>query len=74
MFARNIFDLPRIDVVASADDQFLGPSDDADVAVGLEAAEVSGSKPSVFGKRLRVDLGTLPIAFEDIWTTDLNLV
>src|SRR6516225_9641025 len=47
MTGRRILDDRRIDVVAAADDQILGPPGDADEALGADGTEIAGDEPSI---------------------------
>ena len=49
---QQLLDLPRIDVEPAGDDEVLRPSRDAEVAVGVELADVAGQEPAV-AERIR---------------------
>ena len=42
-----VLDHPRVDVVAAADDEVLGPAREVDESLGVNAAEVPGVQPAV---------------------------
>ena len=46
MLEEHLLDRHRVDVVAAADDQVLGPAGDPQVAVRVEPAEVAGVDPA----------------------------
>ena len=74
MRAQDVLDLARVHVVAAADDQLLRPSDDAEVAVGVELADVAGAEPAVGGERLGVGVGPVEVAGEHVRAPHLDLV
>jgi hypothetical protein len=51
--AQNLLDLRGVHVLATGDDHVSEPARDVEVAVGVEAAEIAGSKPPVVEQLLR---------------------
>ncbi len=47
MGQQRIFNHPRVDVVAAADDEVLGPAGEVDEPANVDAAEVAGVQPAV---------------------------
>src|SRR6266852_6290889 len=73
MTAEHVFDLARVDVVAAADDELLGPADYAQVARVIEIADVAGPEVALLGERRRRRLGEVEIAAEHVGTLDEDL-
>ena len=57
-----LLDLPRVHVLAAADDHVLDAADDVEVAVGVHHREVAGVHPAVGVDRLGGALGVVPVA------------
>ena len=63
MLHHRLLDQRRVDVVAAADDQVLGPAGDPEIAVGVEPPEVAGAQIAAVGddaavaRRFGVDVG-----------------
>ena len=60
-----LLDLPRVDVLAAADDHVLDPPDDVHVAVVGHHREVAGVHPAVGVDGLGRALGVVPVALHD---------
>jgi hypothetical protein len=65
MLVEHLLDLPRVDVVAAADDQVLLPVHDVEVAAGVDPGQVTGVEPAV-ADRLGGGLGALPVALHHV--------
>jgi hypothetical protein len=50
MTEQQVLDLGRIGVEAAHDEHVLRPADDAQQAIGVEDAEVTGAQPTIFGQ------------------------
>src|SRR5262245_24344001 len=72
MLVQDLFDLPRIDVVATANDQVLLPVDDCEVAVLVDPAYVPGAEPPIGDGRGRL-CRPAPISLHDVVATDHDL-
>src|SRR4029077_21217952 len=57
-----LFDLPRIDVLSTANDHVLDASHDVDVAVGVHGGQVAGVHPSGVVDGLGGAVGIVPVA------------
>ena len=66
------FDLDAVDVLAAADDHVLGPVDDVDEALVVDAGDVARVQPAV-GDRRRRRLRLVPVALDDVGTLDPQL-
>src|SRR5580658_6427292 len=64
-FADGCFDLGRIDVLATRDDQVLDPADDVRPAAGVDADDVPGAEPSI-DKGPPGGLRLVPVPGEDV--------
>src|SRR6201999_1144982 len=73
VLVEHLFDLARVDVVAAADDHVLGPVDDVEVAVLVDAPDVAGIQPSVGGDRGLGGVRQIPIALHHVVAPDLDL-
>src|SRR5580693_732619 len=73
MFVEDFFDLARIDVEATADDQVLLAVDDVVIAVVVNLSDVAGGEPAVGGYGGRRRLGQVPVPFHDVVAADLDL-
>src|SRR5262245_33913306 len=72
MGEQDFVDLGRSDLFASAVDQLLNSSHEAQVAIGIEHTLVAGAKPAV-EKRSRIRFGVVLITLNDVRTLDYNL-
>jgi hypothetical protein len=72
VLVQDLLDLPRVDVVAAADDQVLLAVDDGEVAVLVDPADVAGAEPPV-GDRLGRLLGAPPVALHQVVAADRDL-
>ena len=59
-------DHPRVDVVATADDEILGSSGEVDEAVGVEAAEVASVQPAVVDEVVTADPWPVELGVGDV--------
>ncbi len=72
MAVKDLLDLPRVDVVAAADDQVLGPVDDEVEAVLVAVTEVAGVQPAAAqGSLGRLRLAS--VALHDVVAADQDL-
>ena len=62
MLEQDLLDLDAVHVLAAADDHVLGPVDEVEEAVGVEAADVAAAEPPLGRDRLRVRLRPVPVA------------
>src|SRR5581483_6487482 len=65
-------DLDAVDVLAAADEHVLGPVDDVDEALVVEAGDVAAVQPAV-SERLGRGLGLVPVALDDVRSADPEL-
>src|SRR5215472_16737042 len=65
VLVERLLDLARVHVVPAADDHFLLPVDDEEVAVLVGPRQVSGAEPAV-GNRLRGRLRPPPVALHHV--------
>src|SRR5690606_37440576 len=65
-------DFLGIDVVAAAEDQILGTSDDGEVAVRIQLTDVAGAEPAVGGEFLARLFGHAPVTGEHVRSLDLH--
>src|SRR5581483_6717508 len=68
----DLLDLPRVDVVAAADDQFLLPVHYVVEAVLVDPCKVPGAEPAAADGR-RGRLRALPVALHDVVPADRDL-
>jgi hypothetical protein len=78
MLVEHLLDLPRVDVVAAANDQVLLPVDDVEVAVLVDPGQVTGVEPAPIRlpcplHGLGGGLGALPVAFHHVRPADDDL-
>ena len=73
MQADRLFHFSWVDVVASADDEFLGAAGDAQISFIVVFTEITRSKEIVFRKRLGCGVRPFPITGKDIGSFDFNL-
>src|SRR4029077_11984989 len=69
---QRLLDLPRVDVVAAADDQVLLPVHDVEVAVLVHPGQVTGVEPAV-ADRLGGRLGAMPVTLHHVRPADDDL-
>src|SRR5262249_27329432 len=67
-----LFELPRADVLALADDDVLPPARDAKVARGVDGAEVTGAEPSLAREGVGVER-RVPVPEETLRAARQNL-
>src|SRR6056297_318883 len=70
---QNQFDLLGVDVVAAGNDQVLVASDNPEVAVCVERAEITGDEEAVLTELGRRLFRHFPVALEDVRAPDLDL-
>ena len=61
MIHEHLIDLEGRDLLAAAVDEFLGPADDREKAVGVDAAQIAGAEPAI-GESGAVRLGVVDVA------------
>ena len=66
MRKQRILDLGRVDIMAAANDQVLGPPGDPEIAIGVDPAQIAGAQETVLGEKIVVLVGFgIGRAFED---------
>ena len=72
LFVQHQLDFLGIDVVAARNDQILAPAHDADIAVGVDLAQIAGDEKPVVAQFGGGFLGHLPIALEHVRPAHLD--
>src|SRR4029453_15910993 len=73
VLVEHLLELPRVDVVAAANDQLLLAVDDEEVAVLVDAPDVAGPKPAIGGQDLSGGLRSAPVARHHVVAADGDL-
>src|SRR5262245_60025883 len=71
MGPQDLLDLARVHVVTAGDDELLGPAADAQVAVRVERAEVTGAEPAIAGEGFAA--GAVEVSGDDVGPAHLDL-
>src|SRR5271165_3608786 len=66
MAQQPVLDHLRVDVVAAADDEVLGPAGQGDEAAGVDAAEVAGVQPAVMDDAFPAHPGAAEVGVGDV--------
>ena len=66
MRKQRILDLGRVDIMAAANDQVLGPPGDPEIAIGVDPPQIAGAQEPTLGEKIVVLVGFgIGRAFED---------